>query len=577
MVFTGGVFAYATSHTVVDPTLQIPEITKISRGPAHVAHILSLFFDMDMQVTDATGFTFFKDGVSTIVNDVQKSAGGDRKIWVTSNSKFNQSPKLKIIYDSSIGNLESTYGVSPNSFILTKEANRNPANGNHWSISNDITIPILSVFPNIVAEAIDIDTLVTIENATATDIVDSSPIVTNNATKLITDGFPFGITTILWTATDSSGNYANATQTITIEDTTAPTLNIPSNSTITLYKNQIPANLTESDYGNATATDIFLPVTITNNATNYLFPLGDTIIKWIATDTNGNESTDTQRITLQAIKTKSGGCSDCEAPTMGVNKNNIQLIDGGFKLDDYTVDVEWFDQEIQRQTFDTNKSIMATLHFYEDTIAENIQHVEFAFDEDRKTVIEWDKDSDLIINDPTSILANVSVTSKIINNNEAEFYFTFEITQPTDIDTLYVYFWDTKRNSGNNYFYNAMSIVGEPKTETKTDKQTSKVKTDTPTENKKVEPGCGDGKDIANDKCPPIKTDEPTCGKGTELVNGKCHAIVIPTVITSNDAEKQNSCKDGYLEMIKISNDKPVCVKEESASKLEQRQWAKYS
>ena len=48
--------------------------------------------------------------------------------------------------------------------------------------------------------------------ANATDLVDSSPTIRNNAPS----SFALDITTITWTATDSSNNSANATQRITV-------------------------------------------------------------------------------------------------------------------------------------------------------------------------------------------------------------------------------------------------------------------------------------------------------------------------------------------------------------------------
>ena len=88
----------------------------------------------------------------------------------------------------------------------------------------------------------------------------------------------------------TSGNKANATQTVDVEDTTPPKLTVPSNITFeatSLDKNVVPI-------GNATATDI-QPVTITNNASK-IFHLGKTIVLWTAKDTSGNTSNATQII-----------------------------------------------------------------------------------------------------------------------------------------------------------------------------------------------------------------------------------------------------------------------------------------
>ena len=48
--------------------------------------------------------------------------------------------------------------------------------------------------------------------ASATDAVDGSPVITNDAP----DMFPIGTTTITWNATDSAGNWATATQLVTV-------------------------------------------------------------------------------------------------------------------------------------------------------------------------------------------------------------------------------------------------------------------------------------------------------------------------------------------------------------------------
>ncbi|MDE1843667.1 MAG: HYR domain-containing protein, partial [Thaumarchaeota archaeon] len=147
----------------------------------------------------------------------------------------------------------------------------------------DTTAPKLTPPANVTFEATSVTSnTVPLGNATATDI---EPVtITNNASKT----FPLGKTTILWTAKDTSGNTANATQTVLVHDTTAPKLTPPANVTFeatSVTSNTVPL-------GNATATDIE-PVTITNNASK-TFPLGKTTIVWTAKDAAGNISNATQ-------------------------------------------------------------------------------------------------------------------------------------------------------------------------------------------------------------------------------------------------------------------------------------------
>ena len=97
-----------------------------------------------------------------------------------------------------------------------------------------------------------------------------------------------------WTATDSSGNSASATQTITVVDTTAPKLNAPEN--ITIDTESIDTIL---EIGSASVSDIIDDSpSITNDAPE-VFPLGETIVTWTATDKFGNISSSTQIISVQ--------------------------------------------------------------------------------------------------------------------------------------------------------------------------------------------------------------------------------------------------------------------------------------
>ena len=132
-----------------------------------------------------------------------------------------------------------------------------------------------------------------IGTATATDGVDPNPIVTSN----IPPSFDIGTTIITWTATDSSGNSDTATQRITVQDTTPPTITKPANKTFEATGEQTP--LTTAQIGTATATDGVDPNPIVTSNIPPSFDIGTTIITWIATDSSGNSDTATQRITIQ--------------------------------------------------------------------------------------------------------------------------------------------------------------------------------------------------------------------------------------------------------------------------------------
>ena len=128
-----------------------------------------------------------------------------------------------------------------------------------------------------------------IGEATSNDIVNQQLLITNDAPEV----FPLGETIVTWTATDSSGNSASATQTIIILDTTIPTITAPSNVQV----EAISMERTIVDYGFAQASDQVEVSSITNDAPE-VFPLGETIVTWTATDSSGNSASATQTITV---------------------------------------------------------------------------------------------------------------------------------------------------------------------------------------------------------------------------------------------------------------------------------------
>ncbi len=105
-----------------------------------------------------------------------------------------------------------------------------------------------------------------------------------------------GANTVTWTATDAAGNFATADQTVTVVDTTDPTVTAP--PTASFEASGLSTPLTQVDYGTATGTDAVGPVTITDNAPA-VFSLGLTTITWTATDGEGNFVTADQIISLQ--------------------------------------------------------------------------------------------------------------------------------------------------------------------------------------------------------------------------------------------------------------------------------------
>ena len=126
-------------------------------------------------------------------------------------------------------------------------------------------------------------------NPVSSDLVDT-PSISNDAP----DVFPLGETTITWTATDTSGNSASVTQTVTVVDNTSPELTMPEDVIISAFSLE-----KQVEIGEAQAHDsVDSTLTITNDAPD-TFPLGDTVVTWNVSDEFGNSSSSQQVISVQ--------------------------------------------------------------------------------------------------------------------------------------------------------------------------------------------------------------------------------------------------------------------------------------
>ena len=131
--------------------------------------------------------------------------------------------------------------------------------------------------------------MIELDQATAYDLIGIASI-----TEHLPTFFILGETTITWTAIDTSGNSASATQTVTIIDTIPPELTMPEDGVISAFSLE-----KQVDIGQAQADDLAGSIlTITNDAPN-TFPLGDTIVTWNVSDELGNSVSSQQTISVQ--------------------------------------------------------------------------------------------------------------------------------------------------------------------------------------------------------------------------------------------------------------------------------------
>lgn len=154
--------------------------------------------------------------------------------------------------------------------------------GNHSQAVQSVTIvdtiaPLITAPANIVLEASGELTPISLGSPVTEDIF---PVTVQNDAAT---GLSLGQHTVTWTATDSSGNRSQTTQQITIQDTTAPILEMLGEIVVEAQGTLTPVVLPA-----VKSSDLFA-VTVSNNAPA-MFPLGTTLVTWLAVDSHGNQT-----------------------------------------------------------------------------------------------------------------------------------------------------------------------------------------------------------------------------------------------------------------------------------------------
>jgi len=162
--------------------------------------------------------------------------------------------------------------------------------GNTGSASFNVTVvdttpPVVTVPADITAEATGPSGAAVSFSASASDIVDGA--LTPTCSPASGSTFPLGTTSVTCSATDAAGNTGSASFNVKVQDTTPPTLSVPSDMTVPATS-LAGAVVTFS----ATATDLVDPSpTVTCvPASGSTFAPGKTTVSCTASDASGNTS-----------------------------------------------------------------------------------------------------------------------------------------------------------------------------------------------------------------------------------------------------------------------------------------------
>jgi hypothetical protein len=178
------------------------------------------------------------------------------------------------------------------------DAHGNTAEASFTITVKDTTAPSISGVPGALeVEATGPDgAVVSFTPPTASDLVDGAVAV--HCSKASGATFPLGTTTVSCTAVDAHGNGAEASFTVTVKDTTAPTISgVP--GTIEVEATG-PAGAVVS-YTAPTASDLVDGVVAVNcsKASGATFPLGTTTVNCTATDAHGNTAEASFSVTVK--------------------------------------------------------------------------------------------------------------------------------------------------------------------------------------------------------------------------------------------------------------------------------------
>lgn len=187
----------------------------------------------------------------------------------------------------------STFALGTTSVTLSSADSRGNASSRSFQVTvADTTAPVISAPADIVAEATSAAGASVSYSASASDLVDGSvPVSGSPASGSV---FPLGSNTVALSASDSRGNNASASFSVTVVDTTAPALTVPASQTL---------EATGADGAAATfaasATDAVGVTSLTTSAASgSTFPLGSTEVSVAASDAAGNISSGSFSITV---------------------------------------------------------------------------------------------------------------------------------------------------------------------------------------------------------------------------------------------------------------------------------------
>jgi hypothetical protein len=209
-----------------------------------------------------------------------------------------------MIDNGTTDNCAFTLTVSPNNLVCANVGQNNvlliatDASGNQSFKPATITL-VDNLAPIIVAP---VSVLATANaSCSATGIVLGFPVTTDNCTvDTVANNapatFPIGVTTVIWTVTDRSGNTATANQTVTVTDTVLPI--VKTKDIVVPLDASGNATITAAEIDNGSSDNCGISTMTLSQDTFSISDIGIKTITLTVTDNSGNSSSATAQVTV---------------------------------------------------------------------------------------------------------------------------------------------------------------------------------------------------------------------------------------------------------------------------------------
>ena len=190
----------------------------------------------------------------------------------------------------------------------------------------DTLSPVITC-PEDIAVDTDSGSCAAVVTYTLPSVTDNDPAVVTNLTAGLGSGaeFPLGLTTETYTASDSSGNDASCSFTVTVSDNETPTLDCPTDS---MVNTDLGTNGAVVTYADPTGSDNCPDATLvqtTGLGSGATFPVGTTTETYTITDGVGNLSSCSFNVSVVDAEPPTAVCQDS---VVQLDENGIATITG---------------------------------------------------------------------------------------------------------------------------------------------------------------------------------------------------------------------------------------------------------